>query len=186
MICTTLLCWWLWWMVRLSIRIAVSNELWDGIFSSLFIKDGPVCPVLKEAIKEALKLLSLVFGELEQLLLWSPRRYFRVCVIYSGNLQKQIGMHTWSVKYFRFHSRRCAVINSSVESNQTKRFKTKKKYIEESTQSVCWLYGLILIIDDWQHERTNLEGKLVSRVSGEFVFNPFLLIKRWLCCKQLR
>lgn len=139
-----------------------------------------------EAIKEALKLLSLVFGELEQLLLYPPRRYFRVCVIYSGNLQKQIGMHTWSVKYFRFHSRRCAVINSSVESNQTKRFKTKKKYIEESTQSVCWLYGLILITDDWQHERTNLEGKLVSRVSGEFVFNPFLLIKQWLCCKQLR
>lgn len=66
-----------------------------------------------------------------------------------------------------------AVINSSVESNQTKPFKTKKKYIEESTQSVRWLYGLILIIDDWQHERTNLEGKLVSRVSGEFVFNPF-------------
>lgn len=83
-----------------------------------------------------------------------------------------------TVKYFRFHSRRCAVKNSSVEANQTKRFKTKKKYIEESTQSVCWLYGLILITDDWQHERTNLEGKLVSRVSGEFVFNPFLLIKR--------
>lgn len=29
---------------------------------SVFSKDGPVCPTLKEAIKEALKLLSLVFG----------------------------------------------------------------------------------------------------------------------------
>lgn len=41
------------------------NELWGGVFSSPFIKGGPVYPLLKEV----LMLLSLVFGEYEQLLL---------------------------------------------------------------------------------------------------------------------
>lgn len=35
----------------------------------LFIKDGPACPMLKEARKEAQKYLSLIFRELKQLLL---------------------------------------------------------------------------------------------------------------------
>lgn len=47
----------LWMEVRCS-------ELWNSIFSSPFIKDAPVFPVLKEATKEALKLLSSVFREL--------------------------------------------------------------------------------------------------------------------------
>lgn len=38
------------------------NELWGGVFSSPFIKGGPL-------LKEMLMLLSLVFGEQEQLLL---------------------------------------------------------------------------------------------------------------------
>lgn len=56
------------WMVH-------SNELWDSIFSSLFIKDGPVYHLLKKAIKQPLELLSSIFEELEQLLLWLPCRY---------------------------------------------------------------------------------------------------------------
>lgn len=31
------------------------NEFWDGIFSSLFINDGSVYPMLTEAIKDSLK-----------------------------------------------------------------------------------------------------------------------------------
>ena len=34
------------------------------------IKDGPVCPLQREIIKEALALISLVFREYEQLLSW--------------------------------------------------------------------------------------------------------------------
>lgn len=40
------------------------SELWESIFSSLSVKDGPVYPLLKEAIKEALKRHSLVLTEL--------------------------------------------------------------------------------------------------------------------------
>lgn len=42
-------------------------ELWDGIFFSPFIKDA--------LLREALKFLWVVFGELEQLWLWPPCRY---------------------------------------------------------------------------------------------------------------
>lgn len=63
MICVTLL-------IRLNVFIYGQmfhcNELWDSIFSPLFIKDSPVYPILKEALKP----LSLVFGELQHLLLW--------------------------------------------------------------------------------------------------------------------
>lgn len=48
-----------------------------------FHKDGPVSPLLKEVIKEALKLLPLVYGQLKTALtmaaklrktdLWNPR-----------------------------------------------------------------------------------------------------------------
>lgn len=54
------------------------NEFWDGIFSSLFINDGSVYPMLTEAIKEALKcfLFALNIWRTEQLL--PPCRYSRV------------------------------------------------------------------------------------------------------------
>ena len=54
------------------------KELWDVILSFPLVKDGPVYPMLKEIIKEALKLLSLTFGEFERLLSWLLLRYFRV------------------------------------------------------------------------------------------------------------
>jgi len=50
------------------------KELWDGIISIPFIKEGQVFPVLKEPSKEALKLLSFAFRELDQHLLWRPLR----------------------------------------------------------------------------------------------------------------
>lgn len=40
------------------------HELWDEIITVLAIKEGPVCAVLKEAIKEVLKHLCLLFREL--------------------------------------------------------------------------------------------------------------------------
>lgn len=46
-----------------------------GMTVSPFLKDGSSVSC---AIKEALKSLSFVFGKLEQLLLWWPRRYFQV------------------------------------------------------------------------------------------------------------
>lgn len=61
-------------------HIVCCNELWDGVLSSSFIKDGPVYPMLKET----LKLLSLAFGE--ELLLWPAHRYIWVM---SFNLPKQ-------------------------------------------------------------------------------------------------
>lgn len=48
-------------------RMACRCELWDGVISSPFLKDASVCPTLKEA----LKLLSLVFGDVEPLRSWS-------------------------------------------------------------------------------------------------------------------
>lgn len=56
------------------------SELWSGVFSSLFLKDGPVYTMLKEPIKEEFTLLPLLFGELVQLLLWPSHRYFRSCL----------------------------------------------------------------------------------------------------------
>lgn len=53
------------------------SELWSGVFSSLFLKDGPVYTMVKEPIKDAFILLPLLFGELVQLLLWPSHRYFR-------------------------------------------------------------------------------------------------------------
>lgn len=44
-------------------RMVRRCELWDGVFSSPFIKDALVYPTLKGA----LKLLSLKFGKVEQL-----------------------------------------------------------------------------------------------------------------------
>lgn len=83
-------------LVFINSQMIHRNELWDSIFSSLFIKDGPLYPTLQEAIKEALTLLSSVFGELEQLLLWPPRGYFHVTSL-SRNLPKQIGTRPWSI-----------------------------------------------------------------------------------------
>ena len=50
-------------------------KLGGGIISFPLLKDGPVYPMLKETWKEALKYLSLVFVDFDQLLL---QRYFRV------------------------------------------------------------------------------------------------------------
>lgn len=56
-------------------RIVRRDELWHDSLSYSFLKDGSSVSC---AIKEALKSFSFVFGKLEQLLLWWPRRYFQV------------------------------------------------------------------------------------------------------------
>lgn len=68
MICATLL---IMSMVFMTGGLLRRNELWDGIFSYPFIKDGSVYPMLKEAMM----LLSLIFGEFSQLILLPPHRY---------------------------------------------------------------------------------------------------------------
>ncbi len=66
------------------------KELWDGIISFPFLKDGPVCPMLKEIRKEALKHLSLAFREFEQHLSWLPLRYFQVISLRNVTKQKTL------------------------------------------------------------------------------------------------
>lgn len=53
-------------------------DLWDCIISFLFIKNGPVYPLLNEVIKEELKHLSYIFREFNQLLVQLPHKYFQV------------------------------------------------------------------------------------------------------------
>lgn len=45
---------------------------------NLFVKDGPVYPMMKEIRKEAMKHLALAFRNFDQLLSWLPLRYFQV------------------------------------------------------------------------------------------------------------
>lgn len=54
-------------VILMNGKVVSCNELWDDVFPSRFIKEGPVSPLRKEAIKEALKLLSFMFRESEQL-----------------------------------------------------------------------------------------------------------------------
>lgn len=50
----------------------------DGTISFPSVKDGPVCPLLKEIQKEALKHSSSAFREFKQLLSQLPLRYSQV------------------------------------------------------------------------------------------------------------
>ena len=52
---------------RVVYKSCCRGELWDRIISSPFVKDGPVYPMLKEIIKEALSHLSYAFKLFEQL-----------------------------------------------------------------------------------------------------------------------
>lgn len=49
-------------IVFMNGRMVCCNDLWDTFFFFIFIKDAPVYPMLKEAIKEAPNHLSLVIG----------------------------------------------------------------------------------------------------------------------------
>lgn len=46
-------------IVLMNYQVVLCYELWNCLFSSLLIKHGPRSPLLKEAVKEALKLLLL-------------------------------------------------------------------------------------------------------------------------------
>lgn len=45
-------------------QMVLRCELWDGIMSFPFIKNAPVCLLLKEAIKEALTVIGLSANKL--------------------------------------------------------------------------------------------------------------------------
>jgi len=63
-----------------SLKRSCRTALSDATISFPFIKEGPVYPMLKEVLKEALKQsdLSLVWREFEQTFSWLPLGYFRV------------------------------------------------------------------------------------------------------------
>jgi hypothetical protein len=63
------------WCVGL---IVCAQVILAGSISFPFLKDGPVCPTLKEMRKKALKHLSLALREFDQPYSWLPIRYFWV------------------------------------------------------------------------------------------------------------
>jgi len=60
-----------------QVQCSCRKEL-DATISLPLGKKGPVYPMLKEVLKEALKPLSLAFREFEQPVSWLPLRYFWV------------------------------------------------------------------------------------------------------------